>query len=1016
MSLPLTRAASERSRARVANVPNLRRELATCAVAAVAPAGHVRVVDAVAGGFAGPYLRIGARVTRLTQDGDDAGPLDAPFHSVVIGRRRVGVRADDADVIVWDGGGGIDARWLASRLAPGGVLVLPRSCSAALTGLELRHGPAATDEVMLAYDRRPARPIPEALLELDRTMCVDRSRVLGALSRAPWIGPTAIAERPAELAAANADLLAALRTQLRWGEPDVRTLPWPEVTTHADASPGCDVLAIMPHPDDETIYAGGTIAGLSRAGKTVNLVVATDGAGGRGGPDLARRRAVELLEATRILGVASVQTLNWEDTGKYRDAERTEPATAADAITAWTLRQSLSDLIRVIREHRPTTVLTLDPELDPNLSLHGHHLALGALVAVAFHLAADPEVAPAAGPAWAAAEHRVIGSPYVPSEADDVVAVDVATKRRALGAHASQSFSTQRLLETLANEHVAHLERTRAVQVRRAVDWTLAVPIGAARIVAPSDGWRARAERVAIHRRDREALVDLLTRQAGSRPADDAVTRSLQTLRRPDAVAVVTGQQVGWLGGPGYALVKALAAVALARRLEDQGIAAVPVFWMATHDHDLPEVAGAPTLEGPRVRLAIEDRGRAVGDLPLPETIDDAHADVLASLPVEARALATHLMRHARAGTSFAEGFARLLAELAHGTGLLILDPDDEAFARLAAPIYARELLGATPAAVPLADGPTPAVVPIDRDVCQVFFVDDAGRRQRLTRTETGVCWSGGSMDRDAIESMLRDAPQRLSPAALLRPLVADHVLPVIASVAGPTESRYLAQMQALYAWADVPPSHVVTRPSVVPIASADARVLARFGGPSALRRDCNAYATIGRHALPARTRRWLRRLDDFADRVAQARLEARGGRRPDLVELREGLDALTTDAAASLDDLRTAGSWPAHRQALVALLDPRPLRLASAGPRPSRDLTRVLRRLSQIRTSLLRDGRRRASEAIAAWRRVAGPVERRMTTVEWIARFGRETPTSLLAALTHLDAPVVELYGSTPT
>lgn len=1013
MSLPLTRAVSDRSSARAAKVPNLQRELATCAVAAVAPAGHVRVVDAVAGGVAGPYLRIGARVTRLTHDGDDAGPLDAPFHSVLLGRRRVGVRPDDADLIVWDGGGGIDPRWLASRLAPGGVLVLPRSCSSALVDLELRAAPAATDEVMLAYDRRPARPIPDALLELDRTMCVDRSRVLAALSRTPWIGPTAIAEDASALTAANADLLAALRTQLRWGEPDVRTLPWPEVTTRSDAAPGCDVLAIMPHPDDETIYAGGTIAGLSRAGKTINVVVATDGAGGRGGPDLGRRRAVELLEATRILGVASVQTLTWQDTGKYRDAERTEPMTAADAITAWTLRQTLSDLIRVIREHRPTTVLTLDPELDPNLSLHGHHLALGVLVAVAFHLAADPEVAPAAGPAWAAAEHRVIGSPYVASEADDVVAVDAATKRRALQAHASQSFSTQRLLETLQRQDVAHLERTRAVQVRRAVDWTLAVPAGPPGMVAPSDGWRARAERVATHPRDRDALVDLLTRQAGSRPADAAVDRSLQTLRRPDAVAVVTGQQVGWLGGPGYALVKALAAVALARRLQAQGIATVPVFWMATQDHDLPEVAAAPTLEGEKVRLAIEDRGRPVGDLSLPSTIDEANSDVLATLPASRRALARDLIRHAQAGTSFAEAFARLLAELTHGTGLLILDPSDEAFARLAAPIYARELLGATPAAVPLHDSAAPAVVPIDRDVSQVFFVDDTGRRQRLTRTETGVCWPAGAMDRAALERILVDAPQRLSPAALLRPLVADHVLPVIASVAGPTESRYLAQMQPLYAWADVPPSHVVTRPSVVPIASADARVLARFGGPSALRRDANASVTIGRLALPARARRWLRRLDALAERVAQARAEARSGRRPDLTELRDGLAALMTDATASLEDLRSAESWPAHRQALVALLDPRPLRLASAGPRPSRDLTRVLRRLGQIRASLLRDGRRRVPEAIAAWRRVAGPVERRMTTVEWVARFGRETPTSILAALSHLDGSVVELYGS---
>src|SRR3974377_1251870 len=56
------------------------------------------------------------------------------------------------------------------------------------------------------------------------------------------------------------------------------------------------------------------------------------------------------------------------------------------------------------------------------------------------------------------------------------------------------------------------------------------------------------------------------------------------------AVAVVSGQQVGLFGGPAYSFYKALTAIQAAESLTNGGIEAVPVFWMATEDHDVDEV------------------------------------------------------------------------------------------------------------------------------------------------------------------------------------------------------------------------------------------------------------------------------------------------------------------------------------------------------------------------------------------------------------------------------------------
>ena len=71
--------------------------------------------------------------------------------------------------------------------------------------------------------------------------------------------------------------------------------------------------------------------------------------------------------------------------------------------------------------------------------------------------------------------------------------------------------------------------------------------------------------------------------------AGDATRRNLDRLEN-GAVAVVSGQQVGLFGGPAYAFYKALSAIRMAEELTEAGVPAVPVFWMATEDHDLDEV------------------------------------------------------------------------------------------------------------------------------------------------------------------------------------------------------------------------------------------------------------------------------------------------------------------------------------------------------------------------------------------------------------------------------------------
>jgi len=98
-----------------------------------------------------------------------------------------------------------------------------------------------------------------------------------------------------------------------------------------------------------------------------------------------------------------------------------------------------------------------------------------------------------------------------------------------------------------------------------------------------------RFREVRIEETVRRAVVDVLRNQNKNFGGDEVTLRNLDRLR-DGAVAVVTGQQVGLFGGPAYSVYKALTAVHVAHELTGRGVNAVPIFWLATEDHDLAEV------------------------------------------------------------------------------------------------------------------------------------------------------------------------------------------------------------------------------------------------------------------------------------------------------------------------------------------------------------------------------------------------------------------------------------------
>ncbi len=187
----------------------------------------------------------------------------------------------------------------------------------------------------------------------------------------------------------------------------------------------------------------------------------------------------------------------------------------------------------------------------------------------------------------------------------------------------------------------------------------------------------------------RRGVVEVLREQNGQLGGDAVTTKNLDRLAN-GAVAVVTGQQVGLLGGPAYCVYKALTAVHVAADLTTRGIDAVPVFWLATEDHDLEEVAhaffsGRGGLE--EFGLSVNGPGRRrVGEIPLGDGIVEIVARATQLLDgSSASEVSTWISDSYGAKETFGSAFGKLMTRIFAGRGLIFIDPLSPGLHRLSA-------------------------------------------------------------------------------------------------------------------------------------------------------------------------------------------------------------------------------------------------------------------------------------------------------------------------------------------
>ncbi len=296
---------------------------------------------------------------------------------------------------------------------------------------------------------------------------------------------------------------------------------------------------------------------------------------------------------------------------------------------------------------------------------------------------------------------------------------------------------------------------------------------------------------------------------------------TLDRVLNGEGALVTTGQQPGLFLGPLYTLYKALAAAELAARLERLwDVPVLPVFWVASDDHDWDEVATTHVIghdgEVRTLRLSPPDghAGRPVGAAPLTDSVLPLLHELEQSVGGPGFGdTYVGLMRDAYApDRSVGEAFIDAMVALMESRPFALIDAASPALKRASVPVARHALVEQAASEAALRAGAErlesagfPATIPVLPDASCLFM--DTGEERARLYVRNGIVSAGRDgpeMSLEAALERLDEEPERFSPNVALRPVLESSLLPVAATVLGPGELGYWAQLPDLFRLFDV--------------------------------------------------------------------------------------------------------------------------------------------------------------------------------------------------------------------
>jgi bacillithiol biosynthesis cysteine-adding enzyme BshC len=317
----------------------------------------------------------------------------------------------------------------------------------------------------------------------------------------------------------------------------------------------------------------------------------------------------------------------------------------------------------------------------------------------------------------------------------------------------------------------------------------------------------------------RKEIPEILIRQNRNFKNSNKIIQTIEKLKAANAVAIVSGQQVGLYGGPLYTIYKIITVLKLTEQLTRRYPAwqFIPLFWQEVADSDYQEIN----------HFYLINQANELVRLGLPDMPDDYRSIYRRTIPSEITQLQEQLSRLFPAnqyrdsvvkqaqeiyspGKYFQTAFAEWLQYLLADYGIPVISPTDKSLARLAQPIYESALKNWPDIQQQFLRGNQRllqkgfhAQIQLDAEQTLLFYETDDGSRSRIDgQNRDYVIKSPQRHQKISAADLfkrLSEQPERFTPNVALRPLIQDWLLPTVMYVAGPAEISYAAQLKPLY-------------------------------------------------------------------------------------------------------------------------------------------------------------------------------------------------------------------------
>ena len=390
----------------------------------------------------------------------------------------------------------------------------------------------------------------------------------------------------------------------------------------------------------------------------------------------------------------------------------------------------------------------------------------------------------------------------------------------------------------------------------------------------------------------RQVLRSVLEKQYAGVAMHDAVRSNLTALGKQGTLTITTGHQLCLFTGPLFFPLKVINAVAMAARLQRElkGTPVVPVFWMATEDHDRAEIDHA-WINGKKVEWPGKAEG-AVGRLKL-SGIEEviAKAGELLGAGTNADRLRELLKECYKPEFTLAHATRHFVNALFGRSGVICLDADDPQLKRLFLPIMRKELMERfSEKAVEEANSRIAEDFKVQAHAREInlFYLAENDRARIIDHGGKAVPENDQRSSIDLLDE-LEEHPERFSPNVLLRPLYQETILPNVAYIGGGGELAYWLQLKPLFDRSAIPMPVLLLRTSVALLPQKEFRRMQDLG------------LSIKDLFLP---------VEELRGRIAREK----AGFRTDMEQERSELNVLFEELrsrAASIDDTleRSAGS-----------------------------------------------------------------------------------------------------------